>query len=128
MTAMHLAEGSIGSTSGKPAVDPELLSALAGTEAARDGAVASRTRRVVLSSLGLMQEQQAGRKRTRAVALAGILLVLLALGPFIWRVTQDLISGELLSDPATQFSLMICLFCPALVAAFLVAGWLRRRS
>jgi hypothetical protein len=125
---MNLAEDSIGSTPGKSAADRDLLSALAGTEAARDGAVAHRTRRVVLSSLGLMREQQAGHKRSRAVALAGILLVLLALSPFIWRVAQDLISGEHLSDPTTQFSLMICLFCPALVAAFLVAGWLNRRS
>ncbi|MFP5204870.1 MAG: hypothetical protein ACLGP3_00170 [Acidobacteriota bacterium] len=128
MKAMHLAEGTLGSTPGKPAANPELLSALSGTEAAREGAVAYRTRRVVLASHGVIQEQKAGRKRTRAIALAGTLLVVLALSPFIWRVVEDLIGGELLSDPATQFSLLICIFCPALVAAFLVAGWLRRRS
>lgn len=113
---------------GRPEVDRDLVSALAGTQAARDGAVAHRTRRVVLASLGQLQELKAGRKRSRAVALAVLLLVVLALGPFVWRVVDDLIGGEHMSDIATQFSLLICIFCPALVAAVLVAGWARRDS
>jgi hypothetical protein len=125
---MKLAQNTLASASGKPAADPALLSALAGTDASRAGAVAYRTRRVVLSSLGVMQEQKEGRRRTRALALAGTLLMVLALSPFIWRVAEDLFAGEHFCDPATQFSLMICVFCPAMVAAFLVAGWLRRRS
>lgn len=106
--------------------DRELLSALAGTQAAREGAVAYRTRRVVLGSLGVMQEQKAGRKRSSAVALAGVLLAGLAMAPFVWRVADDLIGGEHLCDLTTQLSLLVCVLCPALVAAVLVAGWLRR--
>lgn len=105
----------------------DLLSALAGTQAAREGDVAHRTRRVVMASLGQMREQQAGRKRSRAVALAAILLVVLAIGPFVWRVVDDLVGGERVSDIPTEFSLLICVFCPAILAAVLVAGWARRR-
>lgn len=103
-----------------------LLAALAGTQAAREGAVANRTRRVVLGSLGVMQEQKAGRKRSRAFALVGILLAGMGMAPFVWRVADDLIGGEHLCDVTTQLSLLVCVLCPALVAAVLVAGWLRR--
>jgi hypothetical protein len=106
----------------------ELLAALAGKRAARDCAVAQTTRRVVRTSLGVMQDQEAGRKRSRALALAALVLILLALGPFVWRVTDDLIGGEHLSDLATQTSLWICLLCPAVLAAVIVAGWARRRT
>ena len=80
-----------------------------------------------MASLGVMQDQKAGRKRGLAVALAAILLVILALGPFFWRVADELIGGEHFSDMATQFSLWVCILCPALLAAALVAGWSRKR-
>jgi len=107
--------------------DASLLSALAGKQAARDRAMAQNTRRVVLASLGVMQDQKAGRRRSRSLALASLLLVLLALGPFVWRVTDDLIGGEHISDIATQTSLWICVLCPAILAAVVVAGWARRK-
>ena len=90
-------------------------------------AVAQTTRRVVLTSLGVIEEQRAGRRRSRALALAALVLVLLALGPFVWRVTDDLIGGEHLADIATQTSLWICILCPAVLAAVIVAGWARSR-
>ncbi|MFP5277892.1 MAG: hypothetical protein ACLGPM_12315 [Acidobacteriota bacterium] len=104
----------------------DLISALAGTQASREGAIAGRTRRVVLASLGLMQEQKAGRKRTRAVAIAAVLMAVLGLAPFVWHVAENLIGGEHLCDVTTELSLLVCVFCPALVAAVLVAGWARR--
>ena len=72
-----------------------------------------------------MREQRAGRKRSIALALASFLLLVLALGPFLWRVSDDLVGGEHWSDMATQTSLWVCLVCPALLAAALVAGWSR---
>lgn len=108
--------------------DRELLAALAGTQAGRACAVAHRTRRVVLGSLGVMQEQKVGRNRSRSMAIAGLLLAGLGMAPFVWRVADDLIGGEHLCDLPTQLSLLICVLCPALVAAVLVAGWLRRSS
>lgn len=106
--------------------DQELVSALCGAQAGRDRDMAQKTRRVVLSSLGVMQGQEAGRKRSRALALASILLVILALGPFVWHVVDDLVGGELLGDIPTQTSLLVCVFCAALLAAALIAGWRRR--
>ena len=105
----------------------DLLAALAGTQGARERDVACRTRRVVLASHGVMQDQKAGRKRSRALALASILLVILAMGPFVWRVADDVAGGEHWADMATQSSLWICILFPALVAAALVAGWMRQR-
>jgi hypothetical protein len=110
------------------AADRDLVAALAGGEAARERTVAHRTRRVVLASMGVMQDQKAGRQRVRALALASILLVLLAVGPLLWWAMDNLIAGERLGDLTSQFSLWVCILCPALVAAALVAGWLKHRS
>jgi hypothetical protein len=94
----------------------------------RDREVAHRTRRVVMASLGVIKEQKAGRKRVRAIAIASILVFLLVFGPLIWWAVDNLISGERLSDPACQLSLWACIVCPALLAAAVMAGWLRHRS
>ena len=90
--------------------------------------MAENTRRVVLASLGVMQDQKAGRRRTRSLVLASLVLALLAFGPFAWRVADDLIGGEHISDIATQTSLWACILCPAILAAFLVAGWSRSKE
>jgi hypothetical protein len=104
----------------------ELLSALAGTEAARDRVVANRTRRVVLTSLGVIKDQKANRKRGRALAAAAILLMILVLGPFLWHVADDIIGGEHLGDVPIDTSLLVCILCAALLAAVLIAGWRRK--
>ncbi|HKN21534.1 MAG TPA: hypothetical protein VJX73_08960, partial [Terracidiphilus sp.] len=93
--------------------------------AARERAVAQTTRRVVSTSLGVMQEQSASRRRSRALALAALLLVLLALGPFVWHVTDGLLGGEHMADIFTQTSLWLCILCPVILAAVIVAGWAR---
>ena len=121
------AEGS-GAADARAGVRSDLLSALAGTQASRDCATAFRTRRVVGSSLGLMREQQAGRKRIRAVALAAILLVVLFLGPMVWCSVDRLLAAERWRDVTCQLALWVCILCPALVACALLAGWVRKRS
>ena len=130
--AVNPAQGSQGSTfvpaGGTRAANPELLAALAGKQAGRDRVVAEKTRRVVMASFGVMQDQKAGRRRTRSVVLASLLLALLAFGPLAWRVTDDLIGGEHISDIATQTSLWACILIPAVLAAFVIAGWSRARE
>ena len=120
------------SLTGRKAVDAadnhNLLNALAGKAAAQDCAAAYRTRRVVLASLGVMQEQKASRKRHRAVAMAALLLMVMALGPFAWHLVDEIFEGEHISDIAAQISLGACILCPAILAAALMAGWMRKRS
>lgn len=116
-----------GQTASGGAINGDLLSALAGKQAACDCDCADKTRRVVLASLGVMRDQKAGRRRMRSLALAALLLALLALGPLLWHVAEDLIGGELFNDIATQTSLWACILFPAILAAVLVAGWSRRK-
>jgi len=106
----------------------ELAASLAGTlSAERDREVAHSTRRVVLASLGVLNDQKEGRKRIRSLALAATLLVLLVVGPLVWWAADNMISGEHMGDLTSEFSLWVCILCPALLAAALMAGWLRKR-
>ena len=106
----------------------DLLSALAGRDANRERAVAHRTRRVVMSSLGVIEEQKQDKIRMRTRALAITLVVLLLIAPLLWEATDSLIAGEHLGDAGNQLSLWACIVCSTLLAAALVAGWWRNRS
>ena len=105
-----------------------LLAALTGRDANRDRVVAQRTRRVVMSSHGILQEQKQDKSRALAVALAVTILILLLIAPLLWEATDSLIAGEHLGDPGSQLSLWACIVCPTLLGAALVAGWWRKRS
>jgi len=114
--------------SGSSDPSAELLTALSGLDASRQRQVANRTRRVVLSSQGVLQDQKQGRKRTRAFAIAATIVILLLIAPLVWQVSDNLIAGEHLGDMTSQFALWACILCPTLLAAALVAGWWKSRD
>lgn len=102
----------------------EVISALAGHKADRECAVGCHTRRVVLASLGVLQDQKAGRKRVRAVALAAAIVLILFVGPFLSWFAEFLGADDRL---AGQIALLGGFLACALLAAVLVAGWMRNR-
>lgn len=108
--------------------DRDLTAALAGQQADRERDVAQSTRRVVMASLGVIKEQKAGRKRVRAIAISAVLVFLLVFGPLIWWAVDNLIAGERMGDLASELSLWACILCPAILAAAMVAGWLKHRT
>lgn len=105
----------------------DLLSALAGKQAGKERAIADRTRRVVLTSLGVLREQKVDRKRQSSLALVALVLFLVFLGPFLWKLTDELIGGELIGDYTVQITLGAVAVSSATLAAMLIAGQLRRR-
>jgi hypothetical protein len=107
--------------------NPDLVKTLAGVQASRECASAHRTRRVVMASMGVMQEQKAGQQRNRALALAAILVLVFVLAPLVWWAMDTLNAGGRLTDFRCEFSVWIFFVGAAILGSALLAGWLRSR-
>lgn len=92
-----------------------------------DRKVARDTSRVVMASMGVLKDQKADRNRSRSLALAATLVVLFILAPLVWMATDHFNSGGHMGDLTTEFILWGSILCAALLAAALMAGWLRNR-
>jgi hypothetical protein len=119
---------SSGSPAGTHMSKGDLIDAVAGIRGERDRATADKTRRVVMASAGVMQEQRAGRKKIRAWALAAILVVFFVVAPPVWWIAETLIEEEHLTSTVSELAVWGFFSVTALLAVALLAGWLRRRS
>ncbi len=106
----------------------DLVDAMAGFGGDRERSAADKTRRVVMASAGVMQDQRAGRKRIRAMALAATLVVFFVVGPPVWWVADTLIEEEHLTSLMSELAVWGFFSVTALLGSALLAGWLRRRS
>jgi len=106
----------------------DLVEAAAGFQGDRARATAEKTRRVVMTSAGVMQEQRAGRKKIRAMALAATLVVFFIVAPPIWWIAENLIEEEHLTGTLSELAVWGFFSVTALLSSALLAGWLRRKS
>ena len=109
------------------AADAKLLSALAGLDAAQSREAAIHTRRVVTGSAANLRQRRLSSGRSRNLAIAGVVLVLLLITPLIWSSVDSLMGDQHITDTASELSLLGLLVGSTLIAAMLVAGWLRNR-
>ena len=110
------------------ASDQDRVEAAAGFQGDRARATAEKTRRVVMASAGVMQEQRAGRKKIRAMALAATLVVFFVVAPPIWWIAENLIEEEHLTSTLSELAVWGFFSVTALLGSALLAGWLRRKS
>ena len=106
----------------------EALSSLCGHEAERASVLTQRTRQVVLTSQGVLKDQQSCRRRIRILAVTSVVFILLGVTPLIWWTVDTIIADEHFSEITGQIALWSCCLCPALIAAVLIAGWLRNQQ
>ena len=106
----------------------DLIEAVSGLQGDLDRSLGEKTRRVVMASAGVIQDQQAGRKKIRAWAIAATLVVFFIVAPPIWWLVENLIEEQHLTSTFGEIAIWGFFSITALLGAALLAGWLRRRS
>jgi len=106
----------------------DLIEAVSGLQGDRERITAEKTRRVVMASAGVMQDQCAGRKKIRAWAIAATLVVFFIVAPPIWWLAETLIEEQHLTSTFGEIAIWGFFSITALLGSALLAGWLRRKS
>ena len=106
----------------------DLIEAVSGLQADRERTTAEKTRRVVMASAGVMQDQHAGRKKIRAWAIAATLVVFFIVAPPIWWLAENLIEEQHLTSTFGEIAIWGFFSITALLGSALLAGWLRRKA
>jgi hypothetical protein len=119
--------GSVVGSVGDKSRQNGLIEAVAGLQADRDRVYAEKTRRVVMASAGVIQDQREGRRKIRAWAIAATLVVFFVVAPPIWWLAETLIEEQHLTSTFGEIAIWGFFFITALLGAALLAGWLRRR-
>lgn len=103
-------------------IDPKLLDALAGLDAEADMAVVQRTRRAVMEKAVQMREARSRVRRRIAIAVTGLIAVLMFLTPMLWVIADAVFSGEGWLDVSGLTALLVATMAFSIFAA-LAAQW-----
>lgn len=102
--------------------DPKLLDALAGLDAEADFAVVQRTRRAVMEKANQMREARSRVRRRTAIAVTGLIALLMFLTPMLWVIADEAFSGESWLDESGLAALLVATVAFSIFAA-LAAQW-----
>lgn len=103
-------------------LDPKLLDALAGLDAGADMAVVQRTRRAVMEKANQMREARNGVRRRTAMAVTGLIALLMFLTPMLWVIADEAFNGEDFLDESGLAALLVATMAFSIFAA-LAAQW-----
>lgn len=103
-------------------LDPKLLDALAGLDAEADFAVVQRTRRAVMEKANQMREARSRVRRRTAMAVTGLIALLMFLTPMLWVIADEAFSGESWLDESGLAALLVATMAFSIFAA-LAAQW-----
>ncbi len=108
---------------GRDTPDPRVIAALCGEEAARDRALALKTRRSVFNAVAARRSDRQGENRSLGLALLLTGGLLLALVPALWAGMDDMLGDESILDlPGMLVTLGIFLIAAMASALFLLGG------
>ncbi len=103
-------------------LDPKLLDALAGLDAAANMAVVQRTRRAVMEKANQMREARGRMRRRTAIAVTGLIALLMFLTPMLWVIADEAFNGENLLDVSGLTALLVATTAFSIFSA-LAAQW-----
>jgi ABC-type transport system involved in cytochrome bd biosynthesis fused ATPase/permease subunit len=106
----------------RAARDADMVQTLTGMNASAEIRLAYKTRRLVHGAMLNISERKSQSKRSLALVMTAIAVVLVVFAPVIWNVVDHLVGEEHVGDISTQMALLLLFALPALLAALLLMG------